>query len=137
MGLSSSEAEFVKCMILHGNKLWAVKAAYPRLEKGFEQVAIKYMLQNPEVKAHIDAGVLYMFRQIVKHTDVPVPKPLTVQDKMNILKLIISGEREVPTNIVTSEGLRMIFTEPSEVEVINAKRMLDELQRAEDKHWMI
>lgn len=136
MTLSSNETEFVKCVVLHGNKLWAARSAYPRLEKGFEQAAIKHMMQNPGVVAHIDAGVLYMFRQIVKHTEVPVPAQLTVQDKMNLLKLIINGERQSPSYIVTSEGLKMIFVEPAEDEVADAKRMLSELQRAENEKWM-
>lgn len=136
MTLSSNEAEFVKCVVLHGNKLWAVRSAYPRLEQGFEQAAIKHMMQNPGVVAHIDAGVLYMFRQIVKHTEVPMPAPLTVKDKMNMLRLIINGERESPTYIVTSEGLRMIFVEPDENTIADAKRMLLELEKAEEGGWM-
>ncbi|MCB9047213.1 MAG: hypothetical protein H6550_13855 [Chitinophagales bacterium] len=137
MALSSTEAEFVRRMILHGNKLWAVRSAFPKLEKGFEDAAIRYMMQNPEVTRHIDAGVLYMFRQIVKHTDIPVPQPLTVQDKMDMLRLIINGERETPTYIVTAEGLRVIFVEPMEDEIDDSRKMLKELQRAEELEWMM
>ena len=130
-------ALFVKNVILHGNKLWAVREAYPRIEKGFEQAGIRHMMQNPEVPKHIDAGVLYMFRQIVRHTDVPVPKPLTTEEKKRLLEMIINGERETPTYIKTDEGLKLIFVEPGEEEVEDAKRMLRELTEAEQMQWMM
>ncbi len=137
MALSSQEAIFVKAMILHGNKLWAVRAAFPRLEEGFEQEAITYMMQNPEVPRHIDAGVLYMFRQIVKHTVVPEPKPLDTADKKAMLQMIIEGKRETPVYIATAEGLRMIFVKPGEEDIKDARKMLKELQGAEQAEWMI
>lgn len=135
MALSSYEAIFVKAVILHGNKLWAVKQAFPRLEAGFEQAAITYMMQNPEVPRHIDAGVLYMFRQIVKHRDVPVPKPLDIDDKMALLQMVIDGRRETAVDIVTREGLRTIFVKPGEEEIEDARKMLKELQDAEKAEW--
>lgn len=137
MALTASEAIFVHAVIIHGNKLWAVREAFPRLEKDFEQAAIRYLMQNPEVPRHIDAGVLYMYRQIVKHTTVPEPQPLTVADKQVLLRMIISGERETPTYIVTADGLKMILAEPSVQEVEEAKRMLNELDEAVEKEWMI
>lgn len=137
MALSFNEAIFVRYMILHGNKLWAVREAYPRIEKGFEQAAIRHLMQNPEVSRNIEAGVLYMFRQIVRHTTVPEPKPLTVEDKKKLLEMIITGERETPTYIVTAQGLKLIFVEPGENDVADAKRMLDELKEAEQMQWMM
>lgn len=137
MALTASEAIFVRAVIIHGNKLWAVREAFPRLEKGFEQAAIQHLMQNPEVPRHIDAGILYMYRSIVKHTAVQEPQPLTTADKQAMLRMIISGERETPTYIVTAEGLKMILTEPSVQEVEEAKRMLKELDEAEQKEWMM
>lgn len=128
MALSSNEAVFVKCMILQGNKLWAIRNAYPRLEKGFEEAGIRHMYQNPEVQRHIDAGVLYMFRDIVKHTEVPIPAPLSTEDKIDMLELVIKGEREHPAYIATKDGLKIIFVEPDEEEVAEAKRMLRQLK---------
>ena len=135
MALTSCEAIFVKAVILHGNKLWAVKQAFPRLEEGFEQAAITYMMQNPLVPRHIDAGILYMFRQIVKHTDVPVPQPLDINDKMTLLQLVIDGKRESPVDIVTKEGLRTIFVKPGEEEIEDARRMLRVMQEEENAEW--
>jgi hypothetical protein len=135
MALTSCEALFVKAVILHGNKLWAVKQAFPRLEEGFEQAAITYMMQNPLVPRHIDAGVLYMFRQIVKHTEVPVPKPLDVNDKIALLQMVIDGIRETPVDIVTKEGLRTIFVKPGEEEVEDARKMLKMLYEEAKAEW--
>lgn len=135
MALTSSEAIFVKAVILHGNKLWAVKEAFPRLEEGFEQNAITYMMQNPEVPRHIDAGVLYMFRQIVRHTEVPVPQPLDINDKKTLLQMIIDGVRESPVDIVTKEGLRTIFAKAGEEEIAYARKMLKELEDSESSEW--
>ncbi len=137
MALSSQEAAFVKSMILQGNKRWAVRAAFPKLEDGFQESAYNYIMQNPEVQRHIDAGVFYMFRSIVRHITVPEPKPLTYEDKCNMLRLIINGEREKPQYIVTSAGLRMIFVEPSEEDVADAKQMLRELTEAQELQWMM
>lgn len=136
MALSANEAIFVRGMILYGNKLAAVREAYPRLEKGFEQAAIKYLMQNPEVPRHIDAGILYMYRSMIPGTSIPGPAPLTMADKMQMLRLIIEGERETPTYIVTKQGLRLIFTEPPEQDVEDAKAMLKELQLAEQMEWV-
>jgi hypothetical protein len=72
-----------------------------------------------------------------KHTDVPVPKPLTVEEKKRLLEMIIKGERETPTYIKTGEGLKMIFVEPGEDEVEDARRMLRELKEAEQMQWMM
>mgnify|MGYP001372803972 CR=1 FL=1 len=135
MALTSCEALFVKAVILHGNKLWAVKQAFPRLEEGFEQAAITYMMQNPLVPRHIDAGVLYMFRQIVKHTEVPVPKPLDVNDKIALLQMVIDGIRETPVDIVTKEGLRTIFVKPGEEEVEDARKMQKMMLEEEKTEW--
>lgn len=135
MTLSSCESIFVKAVILHGNKLWAVKDAFPRLEDGFEQAAITYMMQNPLVPRHIDAGVLYMFRQIVEHTEVPVPKPLDINDKIALLQMVIDGVRETPVDIVTKEGLRTIFVKPGEEEVEDACKMQKMLLEEEKTEW--
>lgn len=135
MALSSCEAIFVKAVILHGNKLWAVRQAFPRLEKGFEQAAITYMMQNPEIPRHIDAGVLYMFRQIVKHTEVPVPKPMDIWDKMALLQMVIDGKRETPVDIVTKDGLRTIFVKAGEEDIEVARRMLKVMQEEEKVEW--
>ncbi len=135
MALTSCEALFVKAVILHGNKLWAAKQAFPRLEEGFEQAAITYMMQNPLVPRHIDAGVLYMFRQIVRHTEVPVPKPLDINDKMALLQMVIDGIRETPVDIVTNEGLRTIFVKPGEEEIEEARKMQKMLLEEEKTEW--
>ena len=137
MALTAQETAFVRTMILQGNKRYAVRAAFPKLEEGFEDAAYTYMMQNPEVPRHIDAGVLYMFKEIVTHTEVPAPQPLTYKDKRDFLQLIVRGEREVPKYIVTKEGLRIIFVEPSEEEVREAEHMLIALQEAEQKQWMM
>lgn len=135
MALTSCEAIFVKAVILHGNKLWAVKEAFPRLEEGFEQAAITYMMQNPLVPRHIDAGVLYMFRQIVRHTEVPVPMPLDINDKVALLQMVIDGIRETPVDIVTNEGLRTIFVKPGEEEIEDARKMQKMLLEEEKTEW--
>lgn len=135
MALTTCEAIFVKAVILHGNKLWAVKQAFPRLEEGFERAAITYMMQNPEVPRHIDAGVLYMFRQIVKHTEVPVPQPLDSNDKRILLQMVIDSKRETPVDIVTKDGLKTIFVKPGEEEIEDARRMLKVMQEEENAEW--
>lgn len=136
MALSGSEAIFVKAMILHGNKDRAVREAYPRLEEGFEQAAMRYLMQNPEITNHINAGILYVYRNMIADTAVPQPRPLTVDDKINLLRMVVNGQRETPTYIVTPKGLRVIFSYPSEAEVKEAKYMLRELQEAEKTAWL-
>ena len=129
MALAGSEAVFAKAMILHGNKMRAIKEAYPRLEEGFEQAALRYMMQNPEIQKHIDAGILYMYRDIIKEGPVPDLIEMTMEEKRQLLQLVIDGKREKPEYIITKEGLKIIFTEPSEEDVANARQMLRHLGR--------
>lgn len=136
MALSLNEAIFVKAMILHGNKESALKQAFPRLQKGFEKAAIRHMMQNPEIQRHINAGILYVYRDIAGKANVAEPQPLTIEDKMELLRMVIAGERETPKYIVTAQGLKMIFAEPSEQEVREAKIMLKELRLAEKLSWV-
>ena len=129
MALAGSEAIFAKAMILHGNKLRAIKEAYPRLEEGFEQAALRYMMQNPEVQKHIEAGILYLYRDVIKQGPRPELEEMTAEEKQLLLQLVIDGKREKPAHIITKDGLKTIFTEPSEEEIAIARQMLQQLGR--------
>ena len=137
MALSVHEEAFVKAMILHGNRQRAVREAFPRLETGFEQAALAYMMQNPEIARHIEAGIMYLYREVVSDMKIPAPKPLTIGEKKALLEMIITGERETPAYIATAEGLRVIFVKPGEDDMLDAKRMLRELVQAEKTEWMM
>lgn len=138
MALSSQEAIFAKQMILHGNKERAVRAAFPHLKKGFATTAIKYIMQNPEVQRHIDAGILYIYRHLVTDRIIAEPLELTIDEQAQLLKLIIFGKRLSPRYVATKgEGLQTVFVPPTRDELNDAKWMLAEINKGRDSDWML
>lgn len=138
MALNSQEAIFAKQMILHRNKVRAVRAAFPHLKKEYTDIAIKYMMQNPEVQRHIDAGILYIYRDIVKDRIIAEPQPLTIDEQIALLKMIIFGKRLSPRFIASkTDGLQTVFVPPTKEELADAKWMLAEINRSRDNDWMI
>lgn len=137
MDLTTQEAIFVKEMVLHGNRDRAIRAAFPRLEEQSKQAALQYMLDNPFIRRHIDAGILYIYRHVIPDVEVNEPVPLSIDEKKSMLAKIISGEREKPEYVSTAEGLKVIFVLPDEEEIADAKHMLQELDDAEQMKWMM
>lgn len=137
MALTPQEAVYARAMILHGNRHKAIHEAFPKLERGFEQAALRYMDQNPEVRNHIDAGILHFFRDIVTHTVVPQPRPLTTEEKKEMLRLVIEGKRETPLYFVEGGQLKLIFAEPDEETIAQAKNTLLQMDDSDAGNRMI
>lgn len=138
MALSSQEAIYAKQMILHGNSVRAVKEAFPYLKKEFVDVAIRYMTQNPEVQRHIDAGILYIYRHLVTDRIIAEPRPLSIDEQAQLLKLIIYGKRLSPRYVASKDdGLQTVFVPPSKDELADAKWMLAEINKGRDSDWML
>lgn len=135
MALTKQEATFVKWVILQGDKLKAIKEAYPKLEEGDEPEAIRHIMQNPEVQRHIDAGVLYMFKDIVTHTLVKEPAPLSFDEQCELLRLTINGERSEAKYVVTANGLRMKFVPPDDESRTYAQQTLQSLKDNQQRQW--
>lgn len=135
MALTKQEATFVKWVVLQGDKLKAIKEAYPKLEEGDEQEAIRHIMQNPEVQRHIDAGVLYMFKDIVTHAIVKEPEPLSFDEQCELLRLTINGERSEAKYVVTQEGLRIKFVPPDDDTRQYALQTLQTLRDNQQRQW--
>lgn len=127
--LSSSEDIFVREMILHGNKERAVRAAFPRMVPEFIVAAIEYMMENPEIRHRIDAGILYYYKGLVRGTMKAEVQPVTVEEKRELLRKIILRRRRHPLYVRTEEGLRMVMAGTTTEEVSDAVYMVAELNR--------
>ncbi len=126
---SSTEDIFVREMILHGNKDQAIRAAFPRMVPECIPAAIEYMMENPEVKHRIDAGILYYYKGFVPGTLKAEMEPITLEEKQELLRKIILRQRKRPVYIMTEEGLRMIMATSLPEEVSDAVCMVNELKK--------
>ena len=136
MALTKQEETFVKWVILRGDKRMAIQHAYPKLEEGGEREAIRHIEQNPAVQRHIDAGVLYMFKDIVTHAIVKEPKPISFDEQCELLRLTINGERSEVKHVVTPNGLRIKFVPPDETTKQYALQTLQTLRDTQQRQWM-
>lgn len=130
---SSTEDIFVREMILHGKPELAVRAAFPRMLPEFIPAAIEYMMENPEVRRRIDAGIIYFYRDYLKNVEVPEVQEISIAQKRELLHRIILRKRKHPQYIRTEEGLRMIMVQPSAEEVSDAVFMERELKLMEEQ----
>lgn len=128
---SSTEDIFVREMILHGRKEQAIRAAFPRMLPEFIPDAIVYMMQNPEVRRRIDAGIAYFYKDYLKYADIPEVPEVSIHEKRELLQQIILRRRKHPQYIRTKDGLRMIMVQPLAEEVSDAVYMERELKEME------
>ncbi|OSZ79130.1 hypothetical protein CAP35_13015 [Chitinophagaceae bacterium IBVUCB1] len=124
---SSTEDIFVREMILHGNKERAARAAFPRMLPECIPAAIQYMMDNPEVRHRIDAGILYYYKDYFPHINVPDMQPITADEKRTLLQRIVLRTYKQPRYIRTEDGLRMIMVQPDNQAVSDAAYMLEDL----------
>ncbi|MEZ5017009.1 MAG: hypothetical protein R2800_08140 [Flavipsychrobacter sp.] len=132
MALTSQEAIYVKEVILHGNKLRAVRKSFPLIKEAQLQDAIIYMEQNPLVARHIEAGILYIYKDLLKRSKkiIPEPQPLTTEEQRQLLQLVIAGERKVLHQEKTEHGLlQTVLVPPNYQEVEEAKWLIKTISR--------
>ena len=125
---SSTEDIFVREMIVHGNKERAIRAAFPRMVPEFIPAAIEYMMENPEIRHRIDAGILYFYKGLVSGTLKAEMEPVSLSEKRELLHKIILRRRRHPAYVRTDEGLRMVMVSATSEEVNDAVRMERELR---------
>lgn len=115
-------------MIVHGNKERAIRAAFPRMVPEFIHTAIEYMMENPEIRHRIDAGILYFYKGLVSGTLKAEMEPVSLSEKRELLHKIILRRRRHPAYVRTEEGLRMVMVSTTSEEVNDAVRMERELR---------
>ena len=98
---SSTEDIFVREMIVHGNKERAIRAAFPRMVPEFIHTAIEYMMENPEIRHRIDAGILYFYKGLVSGTLKAEMEPVSLSEKRELLHKIILRRRRHPAYVRT------------------------------------
>lgn len=125
---SSTEDIFVREMILHGRKEAAIRAAFPRMLPEFIPVAIEYMMEDPDVRRRIDAGIVYFYREFLKGLNIPEPEEVPVAERKELLEKIILRKRMHPQYIRTEDGLRMIMVRPGDAEVTDAVSAVNAMQ---------
>ncbi len=128
----SAEDIYVREMILHGKKDIAIRAAYPRMLPEFYPEAIEYMMQNPDVRRRIDAGIVYFYKEYLQDVTIPDMPELSIREKRELLHEIILRKRKRPVYIRTEEGLRMIMTDVLPEEVSDAVMMEQQLKRMDN-----
>ncbi|MBS1771498.1 MAG: hypothetical protein JST82_01470 [Bacteroidetes bacterium] len=133
MASFTTEDIFVREMILHGKPERAIKEAFPRLIEEYTADAIAYMMDNPEVRHRIDAGIVYFYRDYVNGIRVPEIAPVTLEERKELLLKIIRRERKNPKYILTKDGLGMIMVKPELDEVNEALKVYYELQKVMNK----
>ncbi len=123
MALTNPEATYVKEMILHGRATKAVRKAYPEIKEYCIALAITYMTQNPEVQRHIKAGILYIYRSIIKQRKViHEPEPLSFKEDQQLLQLVIEGKRPVISEVKGADDMtEIVFALPTPEDVEEAK----------------
>lgn len=126
---ASHEEIFIREILIHGNKERACRAAFPYMLSEFIPEAIKYMLDNPEIRQRIEAGFIYMYREVVKDCEIPDLPPISTEEKQKFLMKIISGERRKPVYTKTTKGLAMMMAPFSQEEVDDAIDMYHELNQ--------
>lgn len=131
MALLPQEQLFVKEVVLHGDKHRAIKEAIPLLSAEYIGEGIEYMMQNPEVQRHIDAGILYIYKEVIPDVKIEEPAPLSFKDKEAMLQLIIAGARKMIRYIKRANGLEIILTPPDDQEIATAKETLELLRKTE------
>lgn len=132
MALASPEAIYVREVILHRNKQRAARKSFPLIKE--EQIAevITYMEQNPLIERHIQAGILYIYRELLKGTKkiIREPRPLTAAEQRQLLQLVISGERKLLKEVPTEYGIMQTVLVPANYgEIEQAQWQLLQLQR--------
>ncbi len=128
--LSSAEDIFVREMILHGNKETAIREAFPRMIRECIPDAIKYMMEDPDVRRRIDAGILYYYKDFLDNIAIPEVPEVSLAERRKLLQQIILRKRKYPQYIRTDEGLRMIMVKPLPQQVSDAVYMERELKYA-------
>lgn len=131
MALLPQEQLFVKEVVLHGDKHRAIKEAIPLLSAEYIGEGIEYMMQNPEVQRHIDAGILYIYKEVIPDVKIEEPAPLSFKDKEAMLQLIIAGARKMIRYIKRANSLEIILTPPDDQEIATAKETLELLRKTE------
>lgn len=129
--LSSTEDVFVREMILHGRQEAACRTAFPQLLPQYIAEAIAYMMDNPEVRNRIDAGIIYFYKDYVKNVEIPEIKQVTVAERRSLLKKIMTGVRKYPQYVREGDNLHIIMVPPTEAEIQDAQRMDKELEAME------
>lgn len=124
---ASHEEIFIREILIHGNKERACRAAFPYMLSEYVPEAIKYMLDNPEILQRIEAGFIYMYREVIKDCEIPDLPPVSIEEKQKFLRRIISGERRKPVYIKLPQRLAMIMAPCSQDEVDDAIHMYHEL----------
>jgi hypothetical protein len=117
---SSTEDIFVREMILHGKKELAVRMAFPRMLPECIPAAIEYMMQDPDVRRRIDAGIVHFYRDFFEGLNFPEPEEVPVSKRKELLEQIILRKRMHPEYIRTEDGLRMIMVRPTAEQITDA-----------------
>lgn len=132
MSLTSHEAIYVKEMILHGNKQRAVRKSLPLIKETHIPDAIEHMEQNPLVGRHIEAGISYIYRNLLKHKKkiIRAPKPLSTEEQRQLLQLVIAGQRKTIQEEKAEHGLlQTVLVSPNYQEVEEAKWLIKTISR--------
>lgn len=132
MRFSSHEDIFIREVLIHGNLKRACREAFPYMLAPFIPEAIKYMMDNPEIVQRINAGFIYMYREVLPEGEVPDLPPISIEQKRAFLQKIISGERRKPKYIRNEVGLAMVMVPYSIEEVDDAIAMDRELQEMQN-----
>lgn len=128
---TSTEDLFVREMILHGRPERACQEAFPHMAPEYVADAIAYMMDDPEVRARIEAGIIYFYRDHLNNIEIPPIKEVSIAERRALLKKIIAGERKHPSYVRNGDVLQMIMLPPTEEEVRDAIRMDKELEALE------